>query len=111
MNRLHPKITFASLPAMLGCAALGAVLAGLYGVVHDELTYSISPEYFTRMKFAQRAATGLPPRQNLLVYLTRAVWEVQSSTAASREAACSRIGQATPSFRMAGMPNWSPLVP
>jgi hypothetical protein len=27
------------------------VLAGIYGIVHDELMYSISPEYFTKYKF------------------------------------------------------------
>jgi hypothetical protein len=64
MNILYPKIRFASLPAMLGYATVGAVLAGLYGVVHDQITYSISPEYFTRLKFSQfrYADFGLPAR-------------------------------------------------
>jgi hypothetical protein len=64
MNVLYPKIPFASLPAMLAHAAGGAVLAGLYGIVHDQLTYSISPEYFTRLKFPQfhHADFGLPAR-------------------------------------------------
>jgi hypothetical protein len=49
---------------MLGYALLGSVIAGLYGVIHDQITYSISPEYFTRLKFAQfrHADFGLPPR-------------------------------------------------
>ena len=49
---------------MLGYAGLGAVLAGLYGILHDEITYTISPEYFTRLKFYQfdYADFGLPPR-------------------------------------------------
>jgi hypothetical protein len=61
---LYPKIPLASLPAMLGYAVAGAVLAGIYGVVHDQFTYSISPEYFTRLKFAQfhYADFGLPDR-------------------------------------------------
>ena len=64
MNVLYPKIPFASLPAMLAHAAAGAVLAGLYGIIHDQLTYSISPEYFTRLKFPQvhYADFGLPAR-------------------------------------------------
>ena len=64
MNILYPKIRWASLPAMLGYAGLGAVLAGLYGILHDEITYTISPEYFTRLKFYQfdYADFGLPPR-------------------------------------------------
>jgi hypothetical protein len=53
MNLFYPKIRLSSLPAMLGFATAGAVLAGCYGVVHDQVTYSISPEYFTRLKFAQ----------------------------------------------------------
>jgi hypothetical protein len=61
---LYPKIRFAWLPAMLGYALLGALLAGLYGILHDLVTYSISQEYFTRLKFSQfqYANFGLPPR-------------------------------------------------
>jgi hypothetical protein len=29
------------------------LLAGLYGIFHDQITYSISPEYFTRFKYDQ----------------------------------------------------------
>jgi len=29
------------------------ILAGVYGIIHDELIYSISPEYFTKLKFPQ----------------------------------------------------------
>ena len=49
---------------MFGYAVLGSLLAGLYGVLHDQVTYSISPEYFTRFKFAQfhNADFGFPPR-------------------------------------------------
>jgi hypothetical protein len=64
MNLLYPKIPLASLPAMCGYAVGAAVLAGCYGVIHDQVTYSISPEYFTRLKFAQfhYADFGLPAR-------------------------------------------------
>ena len=49
---------------MLGYAVAGALVAGAYGVIHDQVTYSISPEYFTRLKFAQfhYANFGFPPR-------------------------------------------------
>ncbi|RYD20082.1 MAG: hypothetical protein EOP88_16475 [Verrucomicrobiaceae bacterium] len=42
----------------------GALVAGSFGILHDQITYTISPEYFTRMKFDQfRAADfGFPPR-------------------------------------------------
>jgi hypothetical protein len=40
----------------------GALLAGAYGVLHDQVTYRISEEYFTRNKFDQfyyaRPASG-----------------------------------------------------
>ena len=64
MNILYPKIRFALLPAMFGYGVVGALLAGLYGVLHDQVTYSISPEYFIRLKFSQfhYADFGLPPR-------------------------------------------------
>lgn len=52
------------MPVMLGYGVIGALLAGLYGILHDQVTYSISPEYFTRLKFTQFhcADFGLPPR-------------------------------------------------
>ena len=31
----------------------GCLVAGLYGILHDQLTYSISPEYYTKFKFDQ----------------------------------------------------------
>src|SRR5215467_6172506 len=64
MNIFYPRIRFVWLPAMLGYAALGGLLAGLYGILHDQVTYSISHEYFTRLKFAQfqYANFGLPAR-------------------------------------------------
>lgn len=38
---------------MLVVALIGGVVAGAYGVLHDQITYSISPEYFTNLKFDQ----------------------------------------------------------
>jgi hypothetical protein len=32
---------------------VGSLLAGFYGILHDQVTYSISNEYFTRLKFPQ----------------------------------------------------------
>jgi hypothetical protein len=29
------------------------LLAGIYGIIHDQVTYSISPEYFTKFKYPQ----------------------------------------------------------
>ena len=32
---------------------VSAIIAGLYGIVHDQITYSISTEYFTKFKYQQ----------------------------------------------------------
>ena len=32
---------------------IAIIIGGLYGIVHDQLTYSISPEYYTKFKFYQ----------------------------------------------------------
>ena len=42
----------------------GSLIAGGFGILHDQITYTISPEYFTRLKFDQfRAADfGFPTR-------------------------------------------------
>lgn len=50
---LVPAIAWTDLFPMFGVALCGAGLGGVYGVLHDQLTYSISPEYFTKLKFDQ----------------------------------------------------------
>jgi len=64
MNLLYPNVRLSWLPVMFGTACLGALIAGLYGIAHDQITYSISAEYFTRLKFNQFhwADLGLAPR-------------------------------------------------
>ena len=32
---------------------ISTILAGLYGIIHDQVTYSMSTEYFTKFKFIQ----------------------------------------------------------
>jgi MFS family permease len=32
---------------------ISAIVAGIYGIIHDQITYTISPEYFTKFKFKQ----------------------------------------------------------
>jgi hypothetical protein len=53
MNILFPTIKLRYLPPMLGITLLGGIVAGLYGILHDQITYSISEEYFTKLKFHQ----------------------------------------------------------
>src|SRR5579864_854478 len=64
MNLLYPTIPIKQLPGMLRIAFLGAVVAGCYGALHDQVTYSISPEYFLKFKSRQfsYADFGWPPR-------------------------------------------------
>jgi hypothetical protein len=61
---LIPRFSLRQLPAMLAIAALGALAASIFGVLNDQVTYTIAPEYFTRLKFKQFAWAdlGLPPR-------------------------------------------------
>lgn len=64
MDILYPTIKRGSLPAMIGVSMVGAILAGIYGAIHDQVSYSISEEYFTKVKFHQfsYADFGLHPR-------------------------------------------------
>ena len=32
---------------------IAVLFAGLYGVVHNQISYTVSPEYFTKFKFRQ----------------------------------------------------------
>jgi len=43
MNFLYPKFPANRLWAMVRIALLGAAIAGLYGALHDQISYSISP--------------------------------------------------------------------
>jgi hypothetical protein len=63
-NILSPPADWPILRKAALLALSGAIIAGGFGIVHDQITYTISPEYFTRMKFDQfrRADFGLPPR-------------------------------------------------
>jgi hypothetical protein len=49
---------------MLILSVVGALFAGVYGILHDQVTYSISREYFTNLKFTQfqYANFGFAPR-------------------------------------------------
>jgi hypothetical protein len=61
---LVPHVPWPDLRRIAGLALAGALLAGGYGILHDQLTFTLAPEYFTRLKFAQFhwADCGLPPR-------------------------------------------------
>ena len=48
MGQLVKKIVTIILLTLAAC-----LLAGTYGILHDQLTYTISPEYYTKFKFYQ----------------------------------------------------------
>lgn len=64
MNLFYPRFPWRLLPRMLWITVLGAMVGGVYGVLHDQITYSISHEYFTKLKFDQfkYANFGFPVR-------------------------------------------------
>ena len=54
---------------------LACVLPGVYGAIHNQISYSISPEYFTKYKFEQfQIAAALPPRFGAAVVGWKASW-------------------------------------
>lgn len=53
MKYIIPRIALADLPPMARVALVGGLVGGIYGILHDQVTYSISPEYFTKLKFDQ----------------------------------------------------------
>ena len=57
---------------------LGIVIASVYGAIHDQISYTISPEYFTEFKFHQfsYADFSLPNRAYASVVGVLATWWV-----------------------------------
>lgn len=81
LTLLWPSMSRARLAASLRIAAIGAVVAAGYGVVHDQISFSISSEYFTKMKFEQFAwadprARGAPDRVFVAEIGALATWWV-----------------------------------
>ncbi len=77
-NILFPEVSLALLPRILLCAAVGAIIAGCYGIIHDQITYTISEEYFTKLKFKQfhYADFGWPRRMYVAEIGFLATWWV-----------------------------------
>lgn len=40
--------------------AIAVALAGIYGMVHNQISYTVSPEYFTKFKFRQFGIVDMP---------------------------------------------------
>ncbi|GAB5440394.1 MAG: hypothetical protein Fues2KO_07430 [Fuerstiella sp.] len=52
---LIPVIRPGEWPELLRAVLSGILIAATYGVLHDQVTYTIGPEYFTNFKFDQFA--------------------------------------------------------
>lgn len=50
---LFPFFSLKSFGRLLLLCLVGAGIAGGYGIIHDQVTYTLSPEYFTKFKFIQ----------------------------------------------------------
>lgn len=51
------------------------IAAGIFGILHDEITYSISPEYFTKFKFLQfQVGEAVPYRSGAAIVGFKATW-------------------------------------
>jgi hypothetical protein len=59
---------------LLTFVAIG--VAGVYGAIHDQISYTISPEYFTRFKFVQFGLIDeqIPDRIRAMIVGFRASW-------------------------------------
>jgi len=54
---------FGKFPILFLLVAIAAVIAGVFGMLHNQLSYSVGPSYFTDLKFAQfDISDGTAPR-------------------------------------------------
>lgn len=53
MNLLYPRFPLRKFGWMLLFGLVGAVIAGAYGILHDQITFRLGPEYFTKFKQVQ----------------------------------------------------------
>jgi len=55
MGLLIPRIQVSTLPLLLRSSALAALAFGTYGALHNQISFTVCPEYFTHFKFDQFA--------------------------------------------------------
>lgn len=53
MIRLLPPLSWSGFRRAGGMAVVGALVAGVFGIVHDQVSFTVGPEYYERMKFDQ----------------------------------------------------------
>ena len=70
-----PFVTRLAVALLLFAAA--CVLAGTYGMLHNQISYTVAPEYFTKFKFAQfRTPPALPDRTAAAIVGWRASYRI-----------------------------------
>ncbi len=55
---------------------LGSIIAGTYGMLHDQVSYTVSPEYFTKFKYIQFGMDHLQGREGASLIGLLATWWV-----------------------------------
>jgi len=69
------RLTLKKIFTFLLVCLLAPIIAGVYGIIHDQLTYSISPEYYTKCKFLQfNISPSIPDRLGAASVGWRASW-------------------------------------
>lgn len=53
LKYIVPRIPLCAVRGILLVTVVGALVGGIYGILHDQVTYTIGKEYFTRIKFDQ----------------------------------------------------------
>lgn len=82
------SLSLSKFGSFIWIVVLGTVLAGLYGALHDQLSYTIGPEYFTKNKFPRLGLEksvekgALTPRQGAAVVGITSAWWAGTLSAA-----------------------------
>lgn len=102
LKYLIPHIELRHVSPMMKLSVIGALIAGIYGIAHDQVTYTISPEYFSKFKFDQFAYANLGSSDRFFAgtigflatwwvgffctwFLARRLWPVQDPVSAKRQ--------------------------
>lgn len=67
MNWLFLKLSRKTFLELLRRTLASALIAGTYGMLHDQITYAIAPEYYTHFKFDQFAYADFGQPEPLFV--------------------------------------------
>ncbi len=66
--------SYKNLIALVFIIITSALLGGVYGAIHDQFSYTISPEYYTKFKFIQFNIQAIPNRLAVTIVGVLATW-------------------------------------